>query len=170
MAPLVRAITYASLFIAFFLFFVPTQLLEWAGVSRPAQVDWVDLLGIGMVVFGLGLAIWCVLTFAVIGRGTPAPFDPPRRLVVRGPYRFVRNPMYTGAVGALAGAALFFGTWWLAAFAVGFFLVSHVFVVTYEEPALDRVFGSEYQSYCAAVGRWLPRRRAYQPDETRRTE
>jgi protein-S-isoprenylcysteine O-methyltransferase Ste14 len=163
-APLVRALTYASFFIALFLFFLPARLLEWAGVSRPSQMGWIGLLGIAIGVLGLGLAVWCVVTFAVIGRGTPAPFDPPRRLVIRGPYRFVRNPMYIGAVGALAGAAIYFRTWWLVAFAAGFFGVTHLFVVGYEEPTLLRDFGQEYRGYRGAVRRWWPRRTAYEPD------
>jgi protein-S-isoprenylcysteine O-methyltransferase Ste14 len=119
---------------------------------------------LGAIVAGLGvsLALWCVLVFAVVGRGTPFPFDPPRRLVVRGPYRFVRNPMAIGVGSALIGAALFYGSWRLAAFAgMLFFLIIHLFVVLYEEPTLRRMFGDDYVAYCDAVRRWWPRRKAY---------
>lgn len=85
------------------------------------------------------------------------PLDPPRRLVVRGPYRFVRNPMYLGAVTALSGAALYDASLALAAYAAGFLIVMHVFVVGYEEPTLREMFGSDYDRYCAAVRRWRPR-------------
>ena len=78
---------------------------------------------------GAVLAASCILTFVFLGEDTPAPFDPPRRLVVRGPYRLVRNPMYIGAALALAGAAIFYQSRPLAAYLVLFVLVSHVFVV-----------------------------------------
>jgi len=94
----------------------------------------------------------------VIGRGTPAPFDPPRRLVVVGPYRLVRNPMYIGASLALAGAALFYESWALLGYCTVFALVMHLFVVVYEEPTLRTTFGGDYVRYCERVRRWWPRR------------
>ena len=102
------------------------------------------------------IALCCVLAFAVIGKGTPAPFDPPRRLVIRGPYRFVRNPMYLGAAVALAGAALFYQSLALLAFVAVFLLLAHLFVVLYEEPTLRRSFGHQYHAYCEHVHRWWP--------------
>jgi protein-S-isoprenylcysteine O-methyltransferase Ste14 len=101
--------------------------------------------------------VWCIGTFIVTGRGTPAPFDPPTRLVIVGPYRFVRNPMYVGAAFALGGAALFYGSWVLLAYCAVFLLVTHLFVVVYEEPTLRTMFGADYVSYCEQVPRWLPR-------------
>jgi protein-S-isoprenylcysteine O-methyltransferase Ste14 len=108
-------------------------------------------------VIGGALALWCILTFALVGKGTPAPFDPPRQLVVAGPYRFVRNPMYIGAGLALAGAALFYRSVSLLGYVGLFLLATHAFVVWYEEPALTRLFPQEYQTYRAHVRRWLPR-------------
>jgi protein-S-isoprenylcysteine O-methyltransferase Ste14 len=105
---------------------------------------------------GALLALWCVITFALVGRGTPAPFDPPRRLVKRGPYAVVRNPMYVGAALALAGAALVYGSLALAVCCAGFVLVTHLFVVLYEEPTLRRLFGPEYDDYRTRVARWTP--------------
>ncbi len=161
MFPLVRALTYASLFVALVLFFLPGQILEWAGLTRPPETELLQVLGVMVSVLGLSLALWCVVAFAVVGQGTPAPFDPPRRLVVRGPYRFVRNPMAIGVGSALAGAAAFYESWQLAGFASVFFLIVHVFVVLYEEPTLRRMFSDEYAAYCDAVPRWWPRRKAY---------
>src|SRR5262245_24137327 len=106
---------------------------------------------------GAVLALTCILTFVTVGRGTPAPFDPPRRLVVQGPYRFVRNPMYLGAGLALTGAALFYQSVRLLGYAVAFLVITHVFVVTYEEPTLRRIFDEDYQEYCSRVGRWWPK-------------
>ncbi len=154
---LIRALTYATLFIALVLVFVPGTVLEWSGVARPARWGPVQVVGLVAAALGLALALWCVLTFALVGRGTPAPFDPPRRLVVRGPYRFVRNPMYIGAAIALAGAALFYRSLPLLGYLALFLLVTHLFVCVYEEPTLRRAFGAEYEAYCRRVRRWWPR-------------
>jgi protein-S-isoprenylcysteine O-methyltransferase Ste14 len=115
MTVLVRAITYATVFIGVVLVFLPGQVLSGAGVTRPTSFGAAQLAGMIVAAAGATLAIWCILTFALIGRGTPAPFDPPRRLVVRGPYRYLRNPMYLGAGLALAGGALFYeaGVLWV---------------------------------------------------------
>jgi protein-S-isoprenylcysteine O-methyltransferase Ste14 len=153
---LVRTIVYASLFIGLLLIYLPSRVLAWAGISRPAVLGWQQFAGLAVGCFGVALALWCVGAFARIGKGTPAPFDPPRLLVVRGPYCFVRNPMYIGAACALAGASLFYGSGVLFAFVCGFVLVTHVFVVLYEEPTLRRSFGPEYASYCEQVRRWWP--------------
>jgi len=111
-------------------------------------------------VSGAVLALWCIATFVMIGRGTPAPFDPPRRLVVAGPYRLVRNPMYIGAALAMAGAALFYESWALLGYCVAFVFITHLFVVAYEEPALRATFGTPYVRYCERVQRWWPKRPA----------
>ncbi|MGH9331954.1 MAG: methyltransferase family protein, partial [Vicinamibacterales bacterium] len=108
MFPLMRGLTYATLFVSLVLVFLPGQVLAWAGVTAPSDIGGAQAIGAAAAVLGLSLALWCVLAFGVVGKGTPAPFDPPRRLVVRGPYRFVRNPMYIGAIVALTGASLFY--------------------------------------------------------------
>jgi len=156
MTALVRAITYATLFIGLVLVFLPAQVLSRAGVAGPARFGVPQLAGTIVAAAGATLAIACVLTFALVGRGTPAPFDPPRRLVVRGPYQYVRNPMYLGAGLALAGAALFYQAVVLWAYAAGFLLLMHFVVVLYEEPTLRRTFGQDYEAYCRRVRRWLP--------------
>lgn len=153
---LVRAVTYAVLFIGFVLIYVPSSLLSWSGVVRPNAVDWQQVVGMVFGIIGAVVALWCVFTFASIGKGTPAPFDPPRRLVIRGPYRFVRNPMYIGAGLALASAALFYESLPLLVYTCIFFLATHLFVVWYEEPTLRRTFGQEYETYCRRIRRWLP--------------
>jgi protein-S-isoprenylcysteine O-methyltransferase Ste14 len=155
-----RAVTYSTLFIGLLLVFVPGRILERSGMARLAQLGAVEYGGIVVAVTGGAIALWCILTFVLIGRGTPAPFDPPRKLVVKGPYRYVRNPMYIGAALALGGAALFYHSAPLFGYAVVFLLVAHVFVVSYEEPTLVRLFGAEYGAYRARVGRWLARRPA----------
>jgi protein-S-isoprenylcysteine O-methyltransferase Ste14 len=154
---LVRAITYASLFIGFVLIYVPARLLSWSGIVRPASIEAQQVAGILIGVAGAFVALWCIFTFVSVGRGTPAPFDPPRRLVVQGPYRFVRNPMYIGAGLALASAALFYESLPLLGYTGLFFLATHSFVLWYEEPTLRQTFGQEYVAYCRRVKRWWPK-------------
>ncbi len=151
-----RAITYATLFIGFLLIYLPARVLASAGIVRPPVIAVPQIVGIIAGTIGAAVALWCIFTFATIGKGTPAPFDPPRRLVVRGPYRFVRNPMYIGAALALAGAALFYKSPPLLAYAAAFLLVCHLFVRSYEEPTLRRTFGADYEAYCRRVRRWWP--------------
>ena len=103
-------------------------------------------------------ALFVGLFLIFAGKGTPAPFDPPRRLVVRGPYRFVRNPMYLGAGLALTGAALFYQSIPMAGYAGAFLLITHFFVILYEEPTLRRTFETDYAAYCRQTGRWWPKR------------
>jgi len=157
MAVLIRAITYASLFIGLVLVFLPTQLISWSGVSEPQRMGVLQAAGTVVGAIGAGVILWCVLSFVMLGKGTPAPFDPPRRLVVRGPYKFVRNPMYIGAVLALAGAAFFYESPALACYAALFFVLTHAFVVWYEEPSLRSTFGAEYERYCKLTRRWWPK-------------
>jgi len=154
---LARAITYATLFVGFLLVFLPARILDAFGLRAPADMGLSQYAGVLLAAAGGGLALSCILTFVVIGKGTPAPFDPPRRLVVSGPYRWVRNPMYLGAGGALFGAALFYGALPLAAYAALFLIAMHLFVLGYEEPTLRETFGADYETYCRRVGRWYPR-------------
>ena len=154
---LARTATYATLFIGLVLVLVPSWLLAWSGIARPEEFGVSQLVGIVVGAAGGTLALWCIVTFSLVGKGTPAPFDPPRRLVVQGPYRYVRNPMYIGAALALTGAGVFYLSVPLLAYVCLFLVATHVFVVVYEEPALTRLFGEDYQAYCTKVRRWLPR-------------
>lgn len=154
---LVRAITYAALFIGFLLIYVPSRLLAWSGIVRPTTIEVQQIAGMVIGAAGAAVALWCISTFATTGKGTPAPFDPPRRLVIQGPYRFVRNPMYVGAGLALAGAALFYESLPLLGYTGLFLLATHLLVVWYEEPTLRQTFGRDYEAYCGRIGRWWPR-------------
>jgi len=124
---------------------------------RPPAAGPTTILGLAIGLTGAALAVWCILTFVFVGKGTPAPFDPPRLLVIRGPYRYLRNPMYLGAGLVLGGAAIYYRSIALLGYAALFLIASHLFVVWYEEPTLTRLFGTEYQAYRHAVRRWLPR-------------
>src|ERR1700746_1165408 len=155
---LLRAVTYAALFIGFVLVYLPGRFLSWSGIVAPATTGAPRVAGMIMGSIGTVIAVWCVFPFVFIGKGTPAPFDPPRKLVIRGPYRFVRNPMYIGAGMTLAGAALYYESLSILIYAGLFFLITHLFVVLYEEPTLRRTFGDEYEAYCQRVRRWRPHR------------
>jgi protein-S-isoprenylcysteine O-methyltransferase Ste14 len=154
---LARALTYATLFVSFLLVFLPGWILTATGIEQPAAMRAPQAAGLLIGVAGAALAASSMLTFVFIGKGTPAPFDPPPRLVVRGPYRIIRNPMYLGAGLALAGAALFYQSRGLTAYVATFLLTTHVFVVWYEEPTLRRMFDRDYDDYRRRVGRWTPR-------------
>ena len=117
----------------------------------------------GALLFAAGLAlfVWCVVLFARVGRGTLAPWDPTRRLVVVGPYRHVRNPMITAVCTMLAGEALFFHSARIGEWLLLFVAINHTYFLLLEEPGLDARFGEEYVRYRAAVPRWIPRRHGW---------
>jgi len=142
------------LLFGFILIYFPVYF--FSTLQFPSAIGSVQI--VGMVIGGIGavIALSCVSNFAVIGRGTPAPFAAPRRLVTRGPYRFVRNPMYIGVGLFFAGAAVFYQSVPFLAYLCLFFVASHLFIVLYEEPTLRRTFGTEYSRYCGHVGRWWP--------------
>jgi len=110
-----------------------------------------------VIVLGAAVAISCMAVFVARGRGTPAPFDPPREFVAQGPYKYVRNPMYVGGLGVLAGFGLYQRSLAIVLFALVFLCCAHLFVVFYEEPGLERRFGQSYLDYKRSVNRWLPR-------------
>jgi protein-S-isoprenylcysteine O-methyltransferase Ste14 len=132
---------------------VPYWLL---GAGARPQGPW-TLIGVLLIALGAASSLWCAWDFAVAGRGTPAPIDPPKALVARGLYRVVRNPMYLGVLLVLLGESVVFGSWALLRYAVLVWLCFHLFVVLYEEPALRRKFGASYEDYCRRVWRWTPR-------------
>ncbi|MGD0734450.1 MAG: isoprenylcysteine carboxylmethyltransferase family protein [Terracidiphilus sp.] len=114
-------------------------------------------LGILLMAAGLIILIETFLRFALKGLGTPAPILPTKHLVVTGSYRFVRNPMYVAVVSLILGQALFFGDMHIFIYAMCAWLVTHLFVLTYEEPTLRRTFPDEYSIFCTHVPRWIPR-------------
>ena len=106
---------------------------------------------------GASIYAWCVWDFATFGRGTPAPIDAPKKLVVHGLYRYVRNPMYVGVLTFILGWACWFAAPVLLLYGAGVATLFHCFTVFYEEPTLRRLFGADYEAYTSRVNRWLPR-------------
>ena len=125
----------------------------------PATLGWM-IVAMGCFVIGSAIYFWCLWDFAMFGRGTPAPIDAPKKLVVRGLYQHVRNPMYVGVLTAILGWGLFFLSTTILLYGLGVFMLFNAFIGWYEEPHLKRTFGAEYTAYCAQVHRWIPRFRA----------
>lgn len=141
---------------------VPTLILTLSGGVIGWGGDGLSVLPVllGLVLIGGGLALWLwtVRLFARVGRGTLAPWDPTRKLVVLGPYRHVRNPMIAAVLAVLLGETLVFGSLPMLIWTAAFFLANHFFFLLHEEPGLERRFGDDYRAYRAGVPRWLPRR------------
>ena len=125
--------------------------------GRPAAAGLPLGVACALLVVGGGLYAWCVWNFALLGQGTPAPIDAPKALVIRGPYRFTRNPMYAGVLMVILGWAVLFRAPVLGGYALGVACCFHLFIVLYEEPHLRGVFGREFDDYTTRVGRWWPR-------------
>jgi protein-S-isoprenylcysteine O-methyltransferase Ste14 len=132
---------------------------------RRVQLDFGDpihLLGLVCASLGIVLLAACIFEFARSGRGTLAPVDPPRELVVRGLYRYVRNPMYLSVTAIVLGEVLLTRSRALLLYWAVWFLAVNLFVLGYEEPTLRARFGPSYEAYMQRVGRWLPRLRSRQ--------
>jgi protein-S-isoprenylcysteine O-methyltransferase Ste14 len=138
---------------------VPVLILRG---DAPA-LGWWSIFGALLIAAGFAMWAWTVRLFARIGRGTLAPWDPTRRLVVAGPYRYVRNPMISAVVAVLLGEAIFFGSAALAIWCGLFFAVNALGFLVYEEPGLEQRFGEPYREYKRNVPRWIPRRTPWAP-------
>ena len=117
----------------------------------------VSLLALPLWLIGSLIILWSFWSFTFSGRGTPLPLDPPKELVVTGPYRYVRNPIYVGVLLIFWGHFLWFGYWALFLYALFSFIGVHLFIVSYEEPTLKKKFGAAYEEYRKRVPRWIPK-------------
>jgi protein-S-isoprenylcysteine O-methyltransferase Ste14 len=138
---------------------IPYLISRWE--MRPplfglAAARWI---GVGMFVVAIPAFADFLARFVREGHGTPAPIAPPRRLVVGGIYRYVRNPAYIAVFAMIAGQALFFANLQVLEYAIAVAVGFHLFVILYEEPTLLRTFGRDFEDYCASVPRWIPRLR-----------
>jgi protein-S-isoprenylcysteine O-methyltransferase Ste14 len=143
---------------------VPWWISRWQIEALPPGFLPLRLLGAVLILSGIAVLLESFARFALQGAGTPAPVFPPRRLVVNGFYRHVRNPMYLAIISVILGQSLLLGSITLLAYGALVWLGFHLFVVACEEPTLRKTFGAEYQAYCAKVPRWLPRARPWRRD------
>ena len=125
----------------------PSQVLFWIGLLFAAE--------------GFALMAWTIMDFTRIGKGTPAPWDPPKKLVVRGPYRHVRNPMISGAILVLLAQSLLLQSLPVAAWLLVFVAMNGIYIPLKEERGLEKRFGEDYRLYKDSVPRWLPRIRPW---------
>jgi protein-S-isoprenylcysteine O-methyltransferase Ste14 len=151
-----RGAIMATLFVALWIWIAALvhRLDPVLGAELPA---WLRPFGWILLVAGAAFGMASVWLFLTTGKGTPAPFDPPKVFVAIGPYRFVRNPMYVGGVLAMAGVGLILPSFAILILAVLAWGLVHLMVVFYEEPGLTQRFGSSYVHYTEQVNRWLPR-------------
>jgi protein-S-isoprenylcysteine O-methyltransferase Ste14 len=156
----VASLLVGAAFFALWFWLLPPWLGFHVDITGAGRWRWIAVVP---SVLGFAVALRCVWDFGRTGHGTPAPIAPPKRLVVVGFYRYVRNPMYVGFVTGWTGLWVVFGRGNLVAIAVACLVVLgvHLFVLGYEEPTLRRMFGAEYEEYCRNVPRWLPRLRPW---------
>jgi protein-S-isoprenylcysteine O-methyltransferase Ste14 len=152
-----RAAVYAVAFIALWTWLAHVAHLRDVPFGFPLPA-WVAPIGVPLMGIGLGVMALCVATFVVRGRGTPAPFDPPRAFVASGAYRWVRSPMYIGMFVFLVGYALCAVSFAALLVAFAMLAAAHLLTVLYEEPSLARRFGEPYREYRRTTPRWIPRR------------
>jgi protein-S-isoprenylcysteine O-methyltransferase Ste14 len=158
----IASLIVGTAFFALWFWLLPSWLgfrIETAGVAR-----WRWIAAIPSVI-GFAVALRCVWDFGRSGHGTPAPVAPPKKLVVVGFYRYVRNPMYLGFFTGWIGLWIVFGHANVSAIVVACAVLMGVdlFVMLYEEPTLRKLFGEDYKEYCSNVRRWLPRIHPWRP-------
>ena len=158
----IASLIVGSAFFALWFWLLPSWLGFSADMAHTASSRWIAALP---SVLGFAVAIRCVWDFGRTGRGTPAPFAPPQKLVVVGFYRYLRNPMYVGFFIGWIGLWIVFGraNWAAIAGVAAVVFGINLFVRLYEEPTLRRTFGADYEEYCRNVRRWLPRVHAWEP-------
>jgi protein-S-isoprenylcysteine O-methyltransferase Ste14 len=151
------------------LVFIPATILLVSSASkmspemRSAEAVWF-WVAIILAILGIALSSWTATLFMKFGEGTPAPWDPPKKLVVRGPYRYVRNPMITSVLLTLCAEAIFFQSWPIGIWMVSFFALNAIYFPLVEEKQLEKRFGAAYLEYKSHVPRWIPRLRAWTPE------
>lgn len=164
MRPAIGTIIFALLVPGTVIVIVPWRLSGWR-LAEPF-FGWTGIrwIGLALVMVGLPVVAKAMVRFVREGLGTPSPTFPTERLVVTGPNRYVRNPMYIGVLSMIVGEALIFGSRAVLVYALCLAAAFHVFVVFYEEPTLRRRFGAEYEAYARDVHRWRPRVKPWTPN------
>ena len=151
-----RTLVFGGLVPATIIVVIPAYILRATGTEGEGGV--LRLVGLVPLVLGIAILAWCFAGFIVEGEGTPAPYDPPHRLVTGRLYGWMRNPMYVAVITILLGEAMFYGSVALLLWAVVASIMFNFLVVLYEEPTLRRRFGAPYEAYLEHVPRWIPSR------------
>jgi protein-S-isoprenylcysteine O-methyltransferase Ste14 len=136
---------------------IPWWISKWRLQPAFFGIQPIRWLGVLLIALGIPVLLESFGRFAVEGLGTPAPILPTQHLVVRGFYRYVRNPMYVAVVSIILGQGLLLGNAYLLLYATVVWAAFHGFVLLYEEPKLRKTYGAEYEAYCRQVWRWMPR-------------
>lgn len=145
------------------LVYVPGFLLWLHGWDLASWADARLWLAVVLGTVGGAMALWTMRLFIKVGHGTPAPWAPPKNLVIRGPYRHVRNPMLSAVLIVLGAEALVFGSVQVAGWMAVFFVLNTLYFKFSEEKGLEKRFGDDYRTYKAHVPRWLPRLKSWSP-------
>jgi protein-S-isoprenylcysteine O-methyltransferase Ste14 len=149
-----KSLLYLIVEAGLFALYVPLKLLRTGPRIETGPISW---LAIPLWLIGSLVILACFWSFTFTGRGTPVPVDPPKELVITGPYHYVRNPIYVGVLLVFLGHFLWFGYWALLIYVASAFIGVHFFVISYEEPTLKRKFGATYEEYLRRVPRWIPK-------------
>jgi protein-S-isoprenylcysteine O-methyltransferase Ste14 len=152
-----RSLIIGPIFLSIWTWFLPRWVVGSAAFANPRAWGWI------VTAIGAVIVIGCMFEFAWRGVGTPAPIDPPRRLVISGFYRWVRNPMYGGLGLVLVGEGVTFPrlTIMMLLVVASLWIVLSLIIIRVEEPTLRAKFGDDYAAYCRNVGRWIPRLRPF---------
>ena len=158
---IIKSILYTLLLPGIVVVLIPFLILDRSAtltIQIEEPLSWLAAAG---WVISLAILLSSIWNFAAEGEGTLAPIDPPKRLVITGLFCYTRNPMYLGVISALVFSTILFLNLWLGLYSLIVFVLFHLFVVYYEEPALRAKFGTEYEEYQMAVPRWGLRIKPY---------
>jgi protein-S-isoprenylcysteine O-methyltransferase Ste14 len=161
-----ETLLFLFLILPFFFIWIPYKILSPPNYSYLFDIGVFRYCGWVPIVLGVVIYFWCSLSFLFIGKGTPLLVTPPKNLVVKGLYRFVRNPMYIGALLIVLGEALLFQSKGLFIYALVIFGGTNIRILAFEEPYLADKFGETYERYRKSVRRWIPRLTPYQENDS----
>ncbi|UCH21790.1 MAG: isoprenylcysteine carboxylmethyltransferase family protein [Deltaproteobacteria bacterium] len=162
----VGTLVFIAVLLPVFFIWIPQKILSSSSSLYLFDIGVFRFLGWVPIVLGVVIYFWCSHSFVFFGKGTPIPFTPTKKLVVKGLYGFVRNPMYIGGLFVLLGEALLFESKALFIYAGVIFGAFNFFILFFEEPYLGDRFGESYERYCKSVGRWIPRLTAYRENDS----
>lgn len=139
----------------FFTYYFPYQIVSRDVLIFKTQI----FIYLAIPFFNIGtlIIVWCSVDMVKRGLGTPAHLDPPKKLIINGLYRYVRNPIYLGALFVLLGYILWFGSGLMILYFLLFVLAYQILITLIEEPILRNTFGKEYEEYCQKAPRWIPK-------------